>query len=67
MKEPTDADLATNSVSWPDGKSKEWNEVHAKRNRFMLCHLIPAINAAAEYFKKNHCETANYDRTFMYS
>lgn len=68
LKEPTVADLATSTVHWPTGDSKEWNDVMAKRNRFMLCHLIPALNAAATYFKQHNCDTvkANFEKSYMF-
>jgi hypothetical protein len=68
MREPTADDLDTNLVQWPDGTSKKWSAEHAKRNRFMLCQLIPALNAAASYFKRNHCDSskANFEKSFGY-
>ena len=38
--------------------------VERKRNAFMLCHLIPRINEAATFWKKNHCTegTANFQK-----
>jgi len=68
LREPTPDDLDTNHVDFPDGKSKDWSNVLAKRNRFMLCHMIPSVNGAAEYYKKNHCDPleANFRKTFGY-
>jgi hypothetical protein len=68
MKEPTLEELQRNDVIWPDGKTKEWNPTHAKRNRFVLCHVIPAVNAAAEYLKKNDFDpaTANFEKSYSY-
>jgi hypothetical protein len=35
----------------------------AKRNAFVLCVMIPALNQAATYYKKNHCDAnANFKK-----
>jgi hypothetical protein len=35
-----------------------------KRYAFMLCHLIPQFNEAAEYYKKHNCNgKANFEKT----
>jgi hypothetical protein len=50
----------------------------AKRSVFVLCHLIPALNAAAEYYKRHHCvvmpnattqpeDIANFNKTLVFS
>jgi len=66
FREPTDKELESNMAHFGDGSKKEWKPQLAKRNRFMICNMIPAVNAAATYFKKHHCDQskANYAKTF---
>ena len=68
LREPTLNEIRTDHVDWPTGDGKDWSKEHGKRNRFVLCHLIPALNAAAEYYKKHNCEAdqANLERSFMF-
>jgi len=55
-------------ANWPDGKRKEFSGKMAKRNAYMLCKLLPAINEAATYYKERHCDTvkANFNKTLMF-
>ena len=47
---------------------KEIPEKQRKRYGFMLCHMIEALNAAAKYYKDQHCEegTANYEYSYTF-
>jgi hypothetical protein len=62
----------------PHDEIKTLKPIQAKRSAFVLCHLIPALNAAAEYYKRNHCvitpnattemeEIANFKKTLIFS
>jgi hypothetical protein len=68
MTEPPE-DLAQkyDYANWPEGKRKDLSPRNAKRNGFVLCYMLPAINAAAVYFKERHCMpgTANFNKTLL--
>lgn len=53
---------------FPGGERKVWNGNLHKENAFMLCHLIPALNAAGEYYKRQQCDpkTANFNKTLTF-
>jgi hypothetical protein len=63
----------------PHDTEKQLSKIQAKRSVFVLCHLIPALNAAAEYYKRNHCvvippnattnleDIANFNKTLLFS
>jgi len=53
---------------FPGGNKKEWKAELKKRNAFVICIMIPALNAAATYFKKQHCDaaTANYEKSLIF-
>jgi len=44
-----------------DGSVKEWDkskdDIERYRNAFMICSLFPAINAAATFYKDQHCSS----------
>jgi hypothetical protein len=44
---------------YPEGKRKPLTAVHATRHAFMVCHLVRTVNAAATYWKSQHCKTAD--------
>jgi hypothetical protein len=46
------------------GMKMAYNPTKVKRHSFMLCHLIPQFNEAAEYYKKHNCNgKANFEKT----
>jgi hypothetical protein len=46
-------------------EKKTFSKKQAKREAFMMCGLISAVNEASLYFKKNNCgPDANFDRTY---
>lgn len=52
-------------------EADKWNrftqQEHLDRMTFMACELIGALNRAATYFKKQHCnEDANYDEVLIF-
>ena len=51
----TDYEQAT----FPGGNVKEFKGAEAKRNVFMVCYMIQALNEAAEYYKAQHCNSAS--------
>ena len=63
------ADYRANYVHWPNGNDKKLSKTEVKRHRFMLCHLIPAVNAAASYYKRRHCDVsqANFEKTLTFN
>jgi hypothetical protein len=80
LAEPPSDLLQKYDVSYvpPHDEEKHFNKVQAQRNAFVLCHLIPALNAASEYFKNNHCvitpnattkveDIANFKKTLLFS
>jgi hypothetical protein len=67
FEEPPQNISAYRHADFPGGEKKVWNEQQAKRNAFMLCNLLPGLNAAIEYFKRNHCDgKANFNRTLSF-
>jgi hypothetical protein len=52
----------------PMGKKETLSPQQAKREVFMLCHMIAKINEAVEYYKNHHCDpiTANFSRTYNF-
>jgi len=47
----------------PGGAKKALSEKLRKREGFMVCRMIAALNDAARFFKKNHCDDGNLDET----
>jgi len=55
-----------------DGTTKTWDpsqdDIRRYRNAFMICSLFPAMNAAATFYKDNHCDKSDpktiYDMTY---
>ena len=49
-------------------KVEELTPAKAKRHAFFLCALIDAVNAAATFFKDQHCKegSANYEHTHVF-
>lgn len=66
---PTDALSKYNYANFPGRIKKEWNKMEAKRHAFTACYMIAAMNAAADYYKRNHCDvtTANFEKTLYLS
>ena len=50
------------------GEKKEMNKEVAKRNAFMLCKFIPALNEAARFYKEHHCQDdpPNMEETLIF-
>lgn len=45
----------------------EYNDENVvKMAAFAVCIMIQKLNEAAEFYKKNHCKTANFNRTFAF-
>lgn len=76
---PPPADLATKNIGYweqppPHGHQGVWeapsgniSQKQAKREAFMLCGLISAINEAATYFKQTSCNgTANLEANYNF-
>ena len=57
---PTDILKDTWYSHFGDGTVTEWDKNQDKieryRNAFMICSLFPAINAAATFYKDQHCD-----------
>jgi len=52
---------------FPEGNKKEWKPVDKKRNAFVICIMLPALNNAATYYKQQHCgKEANYDKSLHF-
>lgn len=52
---------------YPAGNKKEWSKQMAKRNAFVLCVMIPALNDAATYYKQHHCDgKANFKKELSF-
>lgn len=65
---PDDVALQYNAALTPDGRYKELPPNAVKKEAFMLCVMIKALNEAAIYYKQNHCdgETANYEYSYTF-
>ena len=52
-----------------DGKHVALTEPQRRRMAFVLCQLLPRMNAAATFYKQHHCSApgaANYDKVFVF-
>ena len=57
-----------------DGSVEQWDpkkdDIKRYRNAFMVCSLFPAINAAATFYKDQHCDKNDpktvYDMTYLH-
>jgi len=47
----------------PGGGKKLIGETERKREGFVVCGIISALNDASKYFKKNHCSPGNLEET----
>lgn len=57
MVPPNDIALKYDYAVQPgSGEKKEMTKDVAKRNAFMLCKFIPALNEASRFFKEHHCK-----------
>lgn len=70
LKEPPN-DIATKydfAIQPGSGDRKTLNKDHIKRNAFMICRFIPALNEAARFYKKNHCkdDPPNMEETLIF-
>jgi hypothetical protein len=65
---PDDIAVRYNSTILPDGQRKDVKPKEVKKYAFMLCTMIEALNAAARYYKDNHCEkgSANYEYSYTF-
>jgi len=54
---PSDFALNTTTLTtyFPDGKTKRWSPLLAKRNAFMICQLLKGANEAAKFYKRTAC------------
>jgi hypothetical protein len=61
-------EAAGGKIYWPGGGDANSTPQAAKRNAFMTCHMLRALNDAAEYYKKRHCPGAmgNLNRTYTF-
>jgi hypothetical protein len=67
LEPPSNIAALHTGARFPDGTTQEYSKKEVIRNAFMLCYMIPAMNAAAEYFKKNHCgPEANFSKIYGY-
>ena len=69
MLEPPNNLLETgkNQVVWPGGGISIMDAEEAKKNAFMACQMIRALNSAAEHFKKSHCHgQGNFNKTYTF-
>jgi hypothetical protein len=59
---------ADGKLFWPSGEVSSSDPDVAKRNAFMTCQLLRALNEAAEYFKKRHCpgSSGNFQKTYTF-
>lgn len=58
-----------NYANFPGNVKKIWDQAMAKRNAFATCYMLKALNAAAEYYKRQHCDvnTANFNKNLLLS
>lgn len=70
LKEPPSDVLSKyNYAIFPNNNKKMWTPQMAKENAFTICFMIKALNAAAEHYKRQHCdvETAIFDKELLLS
>jgi hypothetical protein len=48
---------------FPKGKRKSLDEKHAKREGFLVCGILAALNDASRFFKEHHCKGGNMEMT----
>jgi peptidyl serine alpha-galactosyltransferase len=64
----TPKSFESDHIQFPDGQTKKFPPQEMKRHRFVLCNLIPAVNAAASYYKRKHCDSkANFEKTLAFN
>lgn len=64
---PADLALRYTYAIMPGDKSrKDIKPKHAKEEVFMVCAMITALNAAAKYYKDQHCKNANYEYSYTF-
>ena len=70
MEPPSDIGLQYDFAIGPGSvEKKPFPKPHfIVRMAFMLCHLIPALNEAADYFKRHNCPAgkANFNKTHIF-
>ena len=53
-----------------DGQNVSLTEIQQRRMAFVLCQLLPRMNAAATFYKQHHCisapAAANYSKVFVF-
>jgi peptidyl serine alpha-galactosyltransferase len=66
---PKDVLQQYNYANFPGNNRKDRTPRFAKRNAFMVCYMIKALNGAAAHYKEQHCnsETANLQKTLFLS
>jgi peptidyl serine alpha-galactosyltransferase len=67
---PIDALTQYDYALYPNNDRKMMTNVeHKKRYAFMTCYILPAMNAAATYYKQHHCDdatnVANYSKSIL--
>jgi len=66
MKEPPDNIVETADFGQaPGGEKKQMNKRDIKRNGFVVCGLLHALNDAGTFFKSHHCTNANLKKTLI--
>ena len=70
---PSDVALRYDYAIMPgNNERKDLKENSVKKQSFMLCQMIDALNSAAKFYKDNHCTgrdeatTANYNYTYVF-
>lgn len=67
---PADLALLYNNTAFLPGQSQvmELKPKQAKEYAFMVCAMIEALNAAAIFYKDQHCKdgSGNYDYTYVF-
>ena len=62
---PTDAAAQYNCSHFGNGDVEHHRPEKRHRHAFMVCSLLPALNAATTFFKKHHCgKTANCEEVW---
>lgn len=54
---------------FPGRNKKTWSPQMAQRNAFVVCVMLPVLNAAATHFKDAHCtgnNMTNYDKSLIF-
>ena len=60
---PSEIIKEVNFKQTPGGNKKDISETFRKREGFLVCGILAALNDASRFYKKNHCSPGNLEET----